>query len=133
MTAPNAALAYRVLDHIDAHPESWNQGRWWCGTSGCFAGWAVQLSGEKMSGLNFVRVGPDELDVVHIGERAAQLLGFESTMALDEVAWDALGMTDEDEDDDVRDEYELFSAVNTREDLGRIVEAVFGPRPAVTS
>jgi hypothetical protein len=27
---------------------------------------------------------------------------------------------------------ELFAAHNTREDLGRYVEAVFGPRPAVT-
>ncbi len=26
-------------------------------------------------------------------------------------------------------EYELFSATNTREDLGRLVAAIFGPRP----
>lgn len=46
MTTPNAELAYRVLDHIDAHPESWIQKTWWCGSGGCFAGWTAELSGE---------------------------------------------------------------------------------------
>jgi len=128
VTAPNAELAYRVLDHIDAHPESWDQKRWWCGTSGCFAGWTVELSGEKIDGRNHVRVGSGEFDVVHVGERAAQLLGFGGEGPLNDAARSALGGTDEDEDD----EFELFWASNTREDIGRIVEAVFGPRLAVT-
>jgi len=126
MTAPtpNADLAYKVLDHIDAHPESWDQKRWWCGTSGCYAGWTVELSGERIDEGNQVRVGPDEFDVVHVGERAAQLLGFDGEAHLNGIAWEALGRPDDDED------AEAFGACNTREDLGRIVEAVFGPRPA---
>lgn len=35
-TKPNAELAYAVLDQIDAHPETWDQGDWDCGTTACF-------------------------------------------------------------------------------------------------
>lgn len=35
-----------VLAYIEAHPESWNQGEWACGTSGCLAGWTVALDRE---------------------------------------------------------------------------------------
>ena len=128
MTAPDAERAYATLDHIDADPASWNQARWWCGTSGCFAGWTVKLAGEEFDLFNRVRTGPGEFDV---GDRAAQLLGFADVRALDDASWTALG--EPDPDSIGTEEFELFSAVNTREDLGRIVEAVFGPRPAVTS
>lgn len=114
MTAPNAELAYRVLDHIDAHPESWNQGAWWCGTSGCFAGWTCALSGETPAG--------DYVDGVYVPERAAQLLGFDDRDHLDAVSDAADG-----------GEAWLFYSDNTREDLGRYVEAIFGPRPGATA
>lgn len=107
MTVPNAELAYKVLDHIDAHPESWVQDSWWCGTGGCFAGWAVKLSGEDPGW-------------VYVAERAAELLGFTSEYDIEERAVAALGG---------RGRCDLFSASNTREDLDRIVAAVFGPRP----
>lgn len=128
MTTPNTVRAYVTLDHIDANPADWNQKTWWCGTSGCFAGWTVTLAGEKIDSRGAIRVGPGQFDVVHIGTRAAQLLGFTGEAALNDVAWKALGEPDPDSDDS--DEWELFSALNTRDDLGRIVEAVFGPRPA---
>lgn len=35
-----------VLDQITAHPETWNQTQWHCGTTHCFAGWAQVLSGQ---------------------------------------------------------------------------------------
>jgi hypothetical protein len=116
MTAPNATLAYKVLDHIDAHPENWNQAHWWCGTSGCFAGWTVQLSGET----------PDEqqcIDGVHISHRAAQLLGFADEIAMNEFAYRLIG---------TGGGWELFCGGNDREDLGWIVKAMFGPRPEST-
>jgi hypothetical protein len=51
MAAPNATLAYRVLDHIDADPDRHDQNVWVertdCGTVACFAGWVVLLSGDK--------------------------------------------------------------------------------------
>lgn len=36
----------QVLDQIVAHPETWDQTQWHCGTSHCFAGWAQVLSGK---------------------------------------------------------------------------------------
>ena len=36
----------RVLGHIKAHPETWNQGEWHCGTAHCFAGHAQIMSGK---------------------------------------------------------------------------------------
>ena len=29
-----------VIDQIEAHPETWDQGSWRCGSKACFAGWA---------------------------------------------------------------------------------------------
>lgn len=47
----NAPLMQKVLDHITAHPEEWNQDTWGtkdaCGTSHCFAGHAVSITGHK--------------------------------------------------------------------------------------
>ena len=36
----------KVLDQITAHPETWDQTDWHCGTTHCFAGWAQLLSGQ---------------------------------------------------------------------------------------
>lgn len=121
-TTPNAALAYRVLDHIDAHPEQWNQGLYIgkaeCGTVACFAGWACLLSGEEPlfsmwdpNETSWLRAGRDEFPV---SERAQQLLGVSRYVEHD----------DQEHDDD------LFGGHNTREDLGRLVAEIFGPRPA---
>lgn len=48
MPTPNAALARRVLEHIEAHPDSWLQSLWAqrseCGTTYCFAGWTIALT-----------------------------------------------------------------------------------------
>jgi hypothetical protein len=109
VTTPNAELAYKVLDHIDAHPESWDQGVWWCGSSGCYAGWTVALSGEAPT-----------LDV-DIPQRAAQLLGFEDREEMDRIT------------DDAGEDNWLFYSENTREDLGRLVVEIFGPRPGGAS
>lgn len=115
MTGPNAELAYRVLDHIDADPETWNQ-EWWftvteCGTAACFAGWACTLSGDRPDigkrGLYFSTVFTAHGLYADVAARACDLLG----------------ITAEDADD-------LFDPRNTREDLDRLVEKFFGPRPA---
>ena len=34
----NAALAYKTLDYIKAHPKHWDQSVWHCGTTHCFGG-----------------------------------------------------------------------------------------------
>lgn len=45
---PNLELAKRVLAQIEADPATWNQEHWAykteCGTSYCFAGWALKLA-----------------------------------------------------------------------------------------
>lgn len=68
MTAPtpNAELAYKVLDAVNAHRNAFNMFNWWdgpdekvtlkdlteekCGTAACFAGWAIALSGCDLGG-----------------------------------------------------------------------------------
>lgn len=122
MDIPNAALAYRVLDHIDADPTSWDQENWIarneCGTAACFAGWATLLSGDKPAASDeagdaeFV-LPADESIVQYIPDRAAELLGID----LQPDRYFTVG-------------HPLFDADNTREDLGRLVEEYFGPRPA---
>lgn len=65
MTEINAPLLWKVYDHIKNHPKEWDQNNWisrWdalygsrpatlsgkCGTTACFAGWTVQLSGHNI-------------------------------------------------------------------------------------
>lgn len=113
MTTPNAELAYRVLDHIDARPETWEQATWDCGTAACFAGWAVRLSGGTAYGSKVV-AGPPELIGEHVEYAAYRVLGICEFHGPDANDW-------------------LFDPDNTREDLGRLVEAIFGPRPGGAS
>lgn len=52
-TTVNVELLRRVLEHITAHPETWNQGVWaagakGCGTAYCAAGHAVVMTGHKI-------------------------------------------------------------------------------------
>jgi hypothetical protein len=120
MTTPNAELAYKVLDHIDAHPEQWDQGVFLrsggCGTAGCFAGWACLLSGEKQ------RPSQVDFDTMHLADgtrvpdRAQELLR-------------ASRYVNEGTDD----ECDLFSEYNDRADLDRLVAEIFGPRPEPTA
>lgn len=45
----NVELLNKTMTYIKDHPESWDQAYWiinnYCGTVGCFAGWACMLSG----------------------------------------------------------------------------------------
>jgi len=130
MTAPNAELAYRVLDHIDADPESWDQADWGrntgCGTRACFAGWAVLLAGGEVQTDRegkWVSVTVDGERFGSVRNAAQQVLGIEddevpSTRRLCSCC------------DDVDDSCGLFDGTNTRVALGRFVEELFGPRPA---
>jgi hypothetical protein len=118
---PNADLAYRVLDQIDAYPETWDQSTWDCGTSACFAGWAVRLSGWKVNtdqGISQVVIdGPEHVIGLEIDEAAQIALGSDCYLRRDDA-------------DDPDDPDDLFFSCNTREDLGRLVAGIFGPRPS---
>jgi hypothetical protein len=129
MTELNAVLAYQVLDHIEAHPEQWDQTNWArqvpeCGTAGCFAGWTVMLSG--MTPLFRESYGGRAMDViddrgyqVSVSEAATRLLGARYVYIDTDI------YPDDDEEED------LFDESNDLDDLRRLVFEIFGPRPAV--
>lgn len=119
--------AYEVLDHIDAHPDDWNQDVYWCETGGCLAGWRVVLSGEKPDSGPYGswRLASGE----RIPMRAAQLFGFPDEQALDDytdLCRDRAGIDKYAVEDAA--EY-IFDGTNTRGDLGELVALIFGPRP----
>lgn len=123
MTTPNAELAYRTWDAINANPASFDMATWVevgpdseavgleeltgpaCGTTACFAGWAVALSGYQVT-RNREVIHANRMVSPSLQEFAAKLLGI--------------------------DEYqvsELFYADN--EDFNEeLVVEIFGPRPA---
>jgi len=115
VTAPNAELAYAVLDRIDADPESWDQTIWSCNTTACFAGHAVQLSGGILD-YELVVEGPGDLGGRSVEEAAYRVLG---------ISADASWLHDGND--------WLFAQDNDREDLGRLVAEIFGPRPEAAS
>jgi hypothetical protein len=122
VTAPNADLAWRVLDHIDAHPEQHNQKSWVsrpdgadCGTAACFAGWTCLLSGDKpawefQADEETDRVTVDGRYDDHVAYRAAGLLGIYYHGA-------------------ELNRGHLFDPENDRLRLGELVADIFGPRP----
>lgn len=131
-TKPNAELAYRVLDHIDADPKSWNQTDWYrktdCGTVACFAGWSILLADGEIR------------DYVPYGHRVSIVLGGQVYDAFSEAACAALNIrsviipgSEVYAGELLVHDDALFAADNTRDDLGRFVEAIFGPRPAVAA
>jgi hypothetical protein len=127
-TKPNAELAYRVLDHIDADPKSWNQTDWYretdCGTTACFAGWSILLAGGEVR--NYVPYATrsimlDGQEYETFTEAACAALNIRSTIVPGSEVYAGELLVH----DDV-----LFAADNSRAGLDRFVEAIFGPRPA---
>lgn len=62
----NEALVRATMSHIRAYPEFWDQSGFVgyspeCGTTHCFAGWALRLSGFGLLGGDFT--APEGLDV----------------------------------------------------------------------
>jgi hypothetical protein len=105
---PNVALLRKTLEHIENHPQEWNQGTWHCGTIACFAGHAVIIDGGQFADdwrAPFVAERPDDpgdafrefgcgAGQIHIADRARHVLG----------------LTQAEADD-------LFAAANTLDDL----------------
>lgn len=48
----NVPLLLKTLAHIEAHPQEWDQERWICGTTACFAGRAAILDGAEFSSVH---------------------------------------------------------------------------------
>src|SRR5437763_16587458 len=83
----NEKLIACVLEHIEKHPDEYDQNRWcwlkdeqqdgeYCGTTGCVAGWAVLLSTpvEGWKDMPSSRVNTIEMSRFY-RDKAASLLG----------------------------------------------------------
>lgn len=121
MPTPNTALARRVLEHIEAHPEQWNQRRWAvrseCGTSFCFAGHAVHLTHPDALYL----FGLDLLDGDERNHAVKVLIpGRPGPEYVRDVAVQLLGLSD-------YDARLLFHASNTLEHLHGYVDQLQAP------
>lgn len=57
MTELNVPLLTKVLEHVTAHPEEWDQSNWAvrrdCGTTYCVAGWTVTMTGHDVDWHEF--------------------------------------------------------------------------------
>lgn len=113
---PNAELAWRTMDQINAHPELHRQGWWFtrqeCGTAACFAGWTCLLSGDTP------RASENDLS----DESSWVVTSVGTVLRAEDRAIALLGITESAAD-------ELFAGGNDREDLRDIVTEIFGPRP----
>ena len=117
---PNLPLLRKVLDHIDAHPEEWEQATYAtkkyadvartveCGTAFCIAGWAAVLSGAapywpKGGKATSTFQTPD--GELHDG---------------DDLGREVLGLTESE----AGDMHGLFSGNNTRDDVQFYAEQI---------
>lgn len=121
MPTPNTELARRVLEHIEAHPEQWNQSRWAlrsdCGTSYCFAGHAVHLTHPDalyMFGLD-LHDGDDRDAAVKV-----LIPGVAGPQYVRTIARELLGLSD-------YNATLLFYSDNTLDDLRSYVEQLEAP------
>lgn len=68
MTELNVPLLSKVLEHVTAHPEEWDQANWAvqrdCGTTYCVAGWTVAMTGHD---IDWHEYDPNDNDVLPRG------------------------------------------------------------------
>lgn len=84
---PNIPLLRKTLEHIESHPEEWDQSKWHCGTKFCFAGHACMINGDESpsptltGNLHLDHVVTKDGDLVLIMDRAREILGLSFTHA----------------------------------------------------
>lgn len=106
----NSDLLRRTIEHVEAHPDEWDQAHWAgdgadCGTTCCLAGWACRLSGLRIDWDRQDGNGQAWwlTDGRLISTTAQQLLGLTDTQAM-----------------------ELFYEGNDLDDLRRLVALLAG-------
>lgn len=113
-TLRGRAAALQAIACIEADPESWDQSRWHCGTTCCFAGHlAVNAGYGWLSDRGTEMEGPDGGRVRFAPDVALEILGLD----LDDdsaASWDRMG-----------DMENLFEGANTLEDIKEGVDALF--------
>lgn len=111
--AINVPLLQQTLGYIEAHPQTWEQRTYRCGTGMCFAGWASELAGGK-----WLTSDPDddyaEYLLAEPGEPFAQERQGTLTVSVESRARRVLGLDEEQADD-------LFYGYNNRDDMRSIV------------
>jgi hypothetical protein len=112
----NFALLRKTMEHIEAHPQEWDQQTWItkadCGTVACFAGWAVLLAHPEAEAVYGVPCSCGACDRVAATANAVRLGGRKAS--IEDVARDALGLT-------CKEGMRLFGAGNGMDDLRDIV------------
>lgn len=143
LPTPNLPLLRKVLNHIDEHPEEWNQQNWMtrfspllnagdtvdvgyrkvtvpaCGTAFCIAGHALHMSGYEFSNYPEKNKSYWELGA-KISSEALDLPGAgvgASGIATSEAAEKLLGLTPDEA-------FALFAASNTRSTVQHYAEMI---------
>jgi hypothetical protein len=111
----NIALMRRVLEHIETHPETWDQKFWRCGSAMCFAGHAAFFAGAEWAHPEFDNLDAsyDRYDdvitpdgrIMHVSDFASEMLGLNRKLLPGAWVWSD----------------EMFDAENSLGDLKRLV------------
>lgn len=99
----NIELLEKTMRYIEDNPDKHDQSKWWCDTAGCFAGWALSLSG----------VSPRELENLRDQSLALAVNPYRSPVA--SRAMQVLGLT-------VGESRKMFDSDNTRDMLSLMVK-----------
>jgi len=94
----------KVLDHIKAHPDTWDQKHWNCGACFCFAGHAIDKFGSELDLRYLLKYGTSGTTIVP--EKACQLLGLVHDKGFPDMG------------------HNLFLPVNKIEDLERMIDQI---------
>lgn len=70
---PNNDALWATLHHVEANPETLDQGRWHCKTAFCFAGHAtVTVLGARVDDIASVVLTPTLVDLMNTWERSSE-------------------------------------------------------------
>lgn len=127
---PNTEALVATFEHILKHPKDWNQAKWVCGTSYCYAGTAaVHIFGATLDVNEEVTLNHRLADVLNANdvddEARIKVLGSVQPwqagdrMHVSNFAAAALGLIDYQAED-------LFAAINGLADLKLEIESITG-------
>ncbi len=125
---PNKTLLRKTLLAIKKNPKHWDQSAWKCGTSFCFAGWAVKLDGGRFPKGSDTMVyareddPADDVFVRYVGLRKYNFV------SIDDRAHRILKLKRESE----YVGHPLFHRDNTLNDLEKMVDDLTNPEDKVT-
>lgn len=114
MSEKNFGLMRAVLDKIETVGDDYDQTKWRCGTSRCFAGWAAELAGIAWKQPDFNEDGEPEYRGIVVLEDGTE-------MHVADWAANELGITGEEEQfifaasltvDQIRENIDMLAAIS---------------------